>query len=209
MQTGQVAPSKIRKNNQQIEEATPASRRWSAMWTLTKGTSMARQRLLLAAAVLAFIASSSCHGFQIEEATIDAIHEGFKNGSLTSTALVRFYLDRISQLNPLLHAVIEANPDALRQAAQADAERRSGRPCRRSGGGLHGIPVLLKGNIATRDRLNTTAGSLALLGSVVRRDAGCIVQASSSSARPTWRSGLTSATWRAPVDGARAAARDG
>jgi len=135
---------------------------------------MARQRLLLAAAVLAFIASSSCHGFQIEEATIDAIHAGFKNGSLTSTALVRFYLDRISRLNPLLHAVIEVNPDALRQAARADAERRSCGPCRRCGGGLHGIPVLLKDNIATRDRLNTTAGSLALLGSVVRQDAGVV-----------------------------------
>ena len=135
---------------------------------------MGRQRLLLAAAVLAFIASSSCHGFQIEEATIDAIHAGFKNGSLTSTALVRFYLDRISQLNPLLHAVIEVNPDALRQAARADAERRSCGPCRRCGGGLHGIPVLLKDNIATRDRLNTTAGSLALLGSVVRQDAGVV-----------------------------------
>ena len=137
---------------------------------------MARQRLLLAAAVLAFIASSSCHGFQIEEATIDAIHAGFKNGSLTSTALVRFYLDRISRLNPLLHAVIEVNPDALRQAARADAERRSCGPCRRCGGGLHGIPVLLKDNIATRDQLNTTAGSLALLGSVVWRDAGVVAR---------------------------------
>ncbi|OEL12589.1 putative amidase [Dichanthelium oligosanthes] len=135
---------------------------------------MAQQRLLLAVAVLSFVASSSCRGFQIEEATIDAIHEGFKNGSLTSTALVQFYLDRISQLNPLLHAVIEVNPDALRQAAQADAEPYPGRSCSRCGRGLHGIPVLLKDNIATRDRLNTTAGSLALLGSVVRRDAGVV-----------------------------------
>ncbi|CAN6227204.1 unnamed protein product [Urochloa humidicola] len=134
---------------------------------------MARQLLLLSAAVvLTFIAGTgSCHGFQVEEATIDAIHDGFSNGSLTSTSLVRFYLDRINRLNPLLHAVIEVNPDALRQAARADAERRSGRPCR---SGLHGIPVLLKDNIATRDRLNTTAGSLALLGSVVRRDAGVV-----------------------------------
>ncbi|CAL5028571.1 unnamed protein product [Urochloa decumbens] len=136
---------------------------------------MALQLLLLAAAVLASVASTgSCHGFQMEEATIDAIHEGFSNGSLTSTSLVRFYLDRISRLNPLLHAVIEVNPDALWQAARADAERRSGRPCHRCGRGLHGIPVLLKDNIATRDRLNTTAGSLALVGSVVRRGGGVV-----------------------------------
>ncbi|KAF8680826.1 hypothetical protein HU200_045523 [Digitaria exilis] len=129
------------------------------------------QLLLLATSVLAFIAFTSGHGFQIEEATIDAIHSGFKNGSLTSTALVQFYLDRIARLNPVLHAVIEVNPDALRQAKRADAERCS---CSHCCSGLHGIPVLLKDNIATRDRLNTTAGSFALLGSVVRRDAGVV-----------------------------------
>ncbi|CAD6218090.1 unnamed protein product [Miscanthus lutarioriparius] len=68
----------------------------------------------------------------------------------------------------------QVNPDALAQAARADAERSA------SGGrcavGLHGVPVLLKDNIATRDRLNTTAGSLALLGSVVRRDAGVVTR---------------------------------
>ena len=136
-------------------------------------TSMSRLRLLLLAAALALAAGSS-HGFEFHEATLDAIHLGFKNGSLTSTALVRFYLSQISRLNHLVHAVIEVNPDALRQAARADAERRSCGPCRRCGGGLHGIPVLLKDNIATRDRLNTTAGSLALLGSVVRREAGVV-----------------------------------
>uniref|UniRef100_A0A0E0DAY7 Amidase domain-containing protein n=1 Tax=Oryza meridionalis TaxID=40149 RepID=A0A0E0DAY7_9ORYZ len=97
---------------------------------------MSHLPLQLAAAIMALAAAATaCRAFQIEEATVDAIHLGFKNGSLTSTALVRFYLDRIARLNPLPHAVIEDN-------------------------------------IATRDRLNTTAGSLALLGSVVRRDAG-------------------------------------
>nr|CAB3457930.1 unnamed protein product [Digitaria exilis] len=63
------------------------------------------------------------------------------------------------------------NPDALAQAARADAQ------CSAShSGGLHGVPVLLKDNIATRDRLNTTAGSLALLGSVVPRDAGVVAR---------------------------------
>ncbi|XP_062225237.1 probable amidase At4g34880 [Phragmites australis] len=134
---------------------------------------MARLRMLLLAALLALTAGS-CPGFEFQEATLDAIDQGFKNGSVTSTALVRFYLGQIRRLNPLLCAVVEVNPDALQQAEQADAERRS------SGdgqiGALHGVPVLLKDNIATRDRLNTTAGSLALLGSAVRRDAGVVAR---------------------------------
>ncbi|CAN6242605.1 unnamed protein product [Urochloa humidicola] len=131
---------------------------------------MARVRppLLLLAAIVAVV-TGSCRGFEFHEATLDAIHLGFKNGSLTSTALVKFYLGQIGRLNPLLGAVIEVNPDALRQAAQADADGRIG-------SGLHGVPVLLKDNIGTRDRLNTTAGSLALLGSVVRRDAGVVAR---------------------------------
>jgi amidase len=132
---------------------------------------MARLRLLFVVAVFAF-ATCGSRGFEFEEATIDSIRLGFKNGSLTSTALVCFYLDQICRLNPLLHAVIEVNPDALRQAVSADAERASGH--RRAAAGLHGVPVLIKDLIATRDRKNTTAGSLALLGSVVSRDAGVV-----------------------------------
>lgn len=96
--------------------------------------------LLLAAAVA--LAAGSSHSFEFREATLYAIHLGFKNGSLTSTALVRFYLGQISRLNPLLRAVIEVNPDALRQAARADTERRSSGD--RQIVGLHGVPVLLK-----------------------------------------------------------------
>ncbi|KQJ81460.1 probable amidase At4g34880 [Brachypodium distachyon] len=140
-------------------------------------------RRLPVVVVLVVLAGVNAHGFRFEEASIDAIRLGFRNGSLTSTALVIFYLDRIARLNPLLRAVIEVNPDALRQAARADAERRRsisyGRRSLNTGNGkggglLHGVPVLLKDNIATRDALNTTAGSLALLGSVVRRDAGVV-----------------------------------
>ncbi|GJN07456.1 hypothetical protein PR202_ga25289 [Eleusine coracana subsp. coracana] len=130
-----------------------------------------RFRVLAAIMALAAVADTSVAGFEFHEATVDAIQLGFLNGSLTSTALVRFYLDQIARLNPLLHAVIEVNPDALAQAARADAERSSSR---HRGGGLHGVPVLVKDNMATRDRLNTTAGSLALLGSVVKRDAGVV-----------------------------------
>ncbi|XP_071681205.1 probable amidase At4g34880 [Lolium perenne] len=134
-----------------------------------------RLQLQALAAVLALVAANGVsHGFEFHEATVEAIHLGFSNGSLTSTALVQFYLNQISRLNPLLRAIIEVNPDALRQAARADARRASSGG--RLTGGLHGIPVLLKDNIATLDALNTTAGSFALLGSIVKRDAGVVVR---------------------------------
>ncbi|MQL90572.1 hypothetical protein Taro_023167 [Colocasia esculenta] len=82
------------------------------------------------------------------------------------------YLERIWALNPLLHAVIEVNPDAPWQARRADRQRAR----LRRRGPLHGIPVLLKDNLGTRDRLNTTAGLPTLLGSVVRRDAGVVAR---------------------------------
>jgi len=88
-------------------------------------------------------------------------------GQLTARELVHGYLERIQQLNPILHAVIQTNPNAVAIAADLDNERRSGQVR----GLLHGIPVLLKDNIATLDNLQTTAGSLALYGSQVPRDA--------------------------------------
>ncbi|CAN0878863.1 Probable amidase At4g34880 [Linum grandiflorum] len=111
----------------------------------------------------------------IKEATIDSIQNSFNQNQLTSRQLVRFYITEIERLNPVLHGVIELNPDALHQADTADHERRAtvargSRPV----GGLHGIPVLLKDNIGTKDKMNTTAGSFALLGSVVARDAGVV-----------------------------------
>jgi amidase len=86
---------------------------------------------------------------------------------LTSAGLTDAYLRRIERLDPLLHAVIETNPDALDIAARRDRERLAGRVR----GPLHGIPILVKDNIATNDAMQTTAGSLALVGSHVPRDA--------------------------------------
>ena len=114
----------------------------------------------------------NAEGFSIEEATIPQIQGAFKAGKLTSRGLVEFYLNRIEKLNPILHAVIEVNPDALLLADMADTQRL------KAGGtiesALHGIPVLIKDNIASKDKLNTTAGSFALLGSKVARDAGVV-----------------------------------
>jgi amidase len=88
-------------------------------------------------------------------------------GSMSSAGLTEAYLRRIERLDPLLHSVIEANPEALAIAERRDRERRAGWVR----GPLHGIPVLVKDNIATNDRMETTAGSLALVGSRVPRDA--------------------------------------
>ncbi|KAI3846680.1 hypothetical protein MKX03_029143 [Papaver bracteatum] len=118
------------------------------------------------------ICAVNCHGFSIKEATINDIQLAFKSNTLTSRKLVEFYIKEIQTHNPLLKAVIEVNPDVLNQADKADYERKNSGA--RSLGALHGIPILLKDNIATKDRLNTTAGSFALLKSVVPRDAGVV-----------------------------------
>lgn len=116
--------------------------------------------------------SYSAEGFSIEEATIPEIQLAFKAGNLTSRELLEFYLLQIETLNPQLSSVIEVNPDALLLADIADAQRLNSSETIESC--LHGIPVLLKDNIASNDKLNTTAGSFALLGSKVPRDAGVV-----------------------------------
>ncbi|KAD7117592.1 hypothetical protein E3N88_04860 [Mikania micrantha] len=110
--------------------------------------------------------------FIIQEATIDEIQAAFKQNKLTSENLVQFYIQQIQKLNPIYRAVIEVNPDAVHQAMKADQERKDKVP--KSGVGLHGIPVLIKDNIASKDKMNTTAGSYALLKSVVAQDAGVV-----------------------------------
>ncbi|MGH7538639.1 MAG: amidase [Gemmatimonadales bacterium] len=108
--------------------------------------------------------------FELEEITIQQLQDGLRTGRFTSRRLCEAYLARIGQLDgrgPTLRSVIETNPDALRLADQADAERRAGRVR----GPLHGIPVLIKDNIATADRMMTTAGSWALADRPAPRDA--------------------------------------
>ena len=108
--------------------------------------------------------------FELEEATIAGLQAGLQSGKYTARGLVTTYLQRIEELDkkgPGLHAVLEANPDALAQATALDAERKA----KGSRGPLHGIPVLVKDNVATRDRQQTTAGSLALVGVTPPRDA--------------------------------------
>lgn len=100
------------------------------------------------------------------ERTIPELGELMASGQLSSRELTQAYLGRIARLNPMLGAVIETSPDAIGDAAQRDAERRRGIVR----GPLHGIPILVKDNIATADRMETTAGSLALVGTRVPAD---------------------------------------
>jgi len=101
--------------------------------------------------------------FEFEEATIEQLQAGMKSGQFTAHSLVEKYLRRIDEIDkrgPAINSVIEVNPDALAIAETLDRERKAGR----SRGLLHGIPILIKDNIDTADRMMTTAGSLALVG---------------------------------------------
>jgi amidase len=110
--------------------------------------------------------TASAAGFQFVEATIPELQALMNSGALTSVQLTANYLNQIATFNPLLHAVIETNPDALAIAKKLDTERHSGH----LRGPLHGIPILVKDNLATADKMQTTAGSLALVGSIVPAD---------------------------------------
>jgi amidase len=107
---------------------------------------------------------------ELDEVTIADLQDGMKSGRYTARTLVEMYLARIQAIDrkgPALNSVIETNPDALSIADGLDRERREKGPR----GPLHGIPVLIKDNIDTADRMATTAGSLALVGAIPPQDA--------------------------------------
>jgi amidase len=116
--------------------------------------------------------TASAKDFDFLEATIPQLQAAMVSGELTSRQLTRGYIDRIQSLNPLLHSVIEVNPNAVAIAARLDNERRKGHVR----GPLHGIPLLVKDNISTDDQMQTTAGSLAIYGNHVPGDAVIIQQ---------------------------------
>ncbi|XP_057966605.1 probable amidase At4g34880 isoform X2 [Malania oleifera] len=130
--------------------------------------------ILLGIALFGLCTIAPSRSFPIREATVDDLQVAFKQNKLTSKQLVEFYLREIRRLNPVLRGVIEVNPNALDLADKADRERKLAKSPTGSLSKLHGIPILVKDNIATKDKLNTTAGSYALLGSTVPRDAGVV-----------------------------------
>ncbi len=107
--------------------------------------------------------------FEFDEVTVDDLQRMMESGEHTARSITQAYIDRIEAMDrqgPELRSMIEINPDALEIAGELDAERRAGGPR----GPLHGIPVALKDNLDTHDRMTTTAGSLALEGSIPPRD---------------------------------------
>ena len=108
-----------------------------------------------------------CRGVDIEDLSIKEIQDHLKRSSFTSRELTQCYLKRIELINPRVKAVIETNPDALEIADKLDAERWNGDVRSR----VHGIPFLVKDNVDTKDKMQTTAGSAALVGTTVPNDA--------------------------------------
>ena len=108
--------------------------------------------------------------FELDELTVTDLQKRLASGADTARSLAGKYIARIEAVDrqgPTLRAVLEVNPDALAIADGLDAERKAGKVR----GPLHGIPVLIKDNIGTADRMQTTAGSLALVGAIPERDA--------------------------------------
>lgn len=112
------------------------------------------------------------HGITLEEATIDQLQHFMSTGKLTSVQLLECYLARVSQTNSYINGVLQLNPDALAIATQLDGERKAGNVR----GPLHGIPFLVKDNISTKDKMDTTAGSWMLVGCIVPRDAHVVTR---------------------------------
>ena len=106
--------------------------------------------------------------YALNEMTIDQLQQKMQSGDYTSRSITEMYLKRIEAIDkggPAINAVIELNPDALAIADKMDSERKSGK----LRGPLHGIPVLIKDNINTGDKMMTTAGSIALTGNIASK----------------------------------------
>lgn len=114
--------------------------------------------------------SSSTLSFELDEETISSLQEKLTSGKYTSEQLVELYLERIQTIDKkgfALNSIIEINPDVVLIAKEMDNERKDGK----NRGALHGIPVLIKDNIDTADKMQTTAGSLAMNGNIASNDA--------------------------------------
>src|SRR5258708_35134252 len=128
------------------------------------------KRAVVALVLAVALQRSAAPVFRLEAATGAQLQDWMTPGRCTARQIAELYLRRIEEIDrdgPALHAVIEVNPDALAIADALDAERKA----TGARGPLHGIPVLIKDNIDTADKMMTTAGSLALEGSRREHDA--------------------------------------
>src|ERR1039457_7007365 len=155
------------------DSAEPA--RFYARFRAAHGTilSMRRRTFLTTAATAgsaALAAAAAPGSFELDEISLSDLAAGLQEGRWTSKRLLGLYLARIDAIDrhgPKLNSIIELNPDAAALADQLDREGKAGR----TRGPLHGIPVLIKDNIDTADRMSTSAGSLALEGWHPSKDA--------------------------------------
>ncbi|HSK80052.1 MAG TPA: amidase, partial [Thermoanaerobaculia bacterium] len=171
-----MSPARTPEENEPVPSAederkkTEVSRRTFLQWGALAGASAPVAGLLGTTSPAAAQNTPTVEPAQdIVEATIAELQAAMTRGGLTSRNLVDMYLDRIRELDqsgPEVFSVLEVNPDARRIARRLDRERRNGNVR----GPLHGIPILLKDNIDTGDRMETTAGSLALSGAPAPRD---------------------------------------
>jgi amidase len=146
-------------------EPTGVTRRDLLRW----GTIAGAAAPLAALPHAARAADVSAPAVALEEASIAGLQAAMTAGGLSSLALVNLYLERIAALDesgPTINSILEVNPDARRIARQLDRERHDGHVR----GPLHGIPILIKGNIDTADRMTSTAGSLSLVGDPPHQD---------------------------------------
>jgi amidase len=147
------------------------SRRRVLQTTLLGAASTALAPALSSGSLATAVPNAPGKPFRFDDATISDIQERMKSGELSAHSLTQAYLARIDEIDkagPALNSVIEVNPNAFAIADALDKERKQKGPR----GPLHGIPVLIKDNIDTADRMQTTAGSLALVGSRPAQDSG-------------------------------------
>jgi amidase len=166
--------SEAKANGKQPEPAVRARReflRTSLLGTAAIATVAAKPIVARGGAIApnAVAYAGDVPAFELDETTISDLQDAMKSGKLTSRSITEKYLARIDQIDkqgPAINAILELNPDALSIADAMDTERKDKGPR----GPLHGIPVLIKDNIDTADKMMTTAGSLALLGSRASKD---------------------------------------
>jgi amidase len=147
-----------------VPGAAASSRRGFLQAGLLTGAAAAIHPALSAARVITLVpAAPEIRSFELDEVTIDDLQAGMKSGKYTSRSVIEKYLHRIEEIDkhgPSINSIIEINPDALQIADALDREGKE----KGARGPLHGIPILIKDNIDTADKMMTTAGSLALMG---------------------------------------------